>query len=263
MQILLTNDDGLHSVGFRALARVASRLGRVVLCAPDREKSACGHAMTLRDPLRVKQIHIGDYEAYEVNGLPVDCVNLALSEYFPEGCDLLLSGINNGPNLGWDATYSGTVGGALEGAINGIRSIAISVAKYVEEAPEHFETAERWLEEWLPWLLEAPMNRHCILNANVPSIAWAEIRGTRITRLGMRIYEDRVEKRHDPWGRPYYWQGGVVVMDSTQAGTDVCAVNEGFVSISPIRLDWTDHEALPALEQSLNAHARIADTQTP
>ena len=254
MQILLTNDDGASSVGIMTLAKVASKLGRVVICAPEHEKSASSHGMTLRDPLRVKRLPVdGEYEAYAVDGLPVDSVNLALTEFFPDGCDLVLSGINNGPNLGWDITYSGTVGGALEGAINGIRSIAISVAKFVEGAPAHFECAERWLEQWLGRLIEMPVGDNSMLNVNVPSIAWPEIKGTKITRMGMKIFEDRVEKRSDPWGRPYYWQGGVVVMDSTQEGTDVRAVNEGYVSITPIRLDWTDTGSIAALETSLKA----------
>lgn len=252
MQILLTNDDGVRSAGLHCLARVAAAHGRVVICAPDRERSACGHSMTLRDPLRVWPTSVaGEYEAYEVNGVPVDCINLALSEFFPDGCDLVLSGINDGPNLGWDVTYSGTAAGAMEGAVNGLRSIAVSMAKYVENAPGHFQTAETWLEEWLPWLLEVPFTKNGFLNINVPNIAYPELRGTRICRLGTRVYEDRVEKRSDPWGREYYWQGGTVVVDSTQEGTDVYAVNEGFVSITPIHLDWTDHGRVQTLEPLL------------
>lgn len=244
------------------MARAAARHGRVVICAPDKEMSACGHSMTLRDPLRVWPTDVeGDYEAYEVNGLPVDCVNLALTEFFPKGCDLVLSGINNGPNLGWDVTYSGTVGGALEGAVNGIRSIAISMAKYVEAAPGHYDTAEEWLKEALPWLLSVPQGQHSIFNVNVPNIAWPEIKGTMVTRMGTRIYEDRVEKRSDPWGRDYYWQGGVVVMDSSQEGTDVYAVNEGYVSVTPIRLDWTDEPQLNALRTSLSEFEKRVATQ--
>lgn len=258
MQILLTNDDGVRAPGILTLAKVASQKGRVVICAPDRERSGCGHAMTLHDPLRVRQVEVpGDFEAYEVDGVPVDCVNVALTEFFPNGCDLVISGFNNGPNLGWDATYSGTVGGALEGAVNGIRSFAISIAKYVEAAPAHFETARLWLEEWWHWLMEAPIDGHSILNINIPSIAYLELRGTRITTLGMKIYEDRVEKRHDPMGRPYYWQGGVVVMDSSQIGTDVFAVNEGFASITPIRLDWTHHDAIDTLQRAIQRKEEI------
>lgn len=252
MRILVTNDDGVFSAGLETMAEVASQFGEVVVCAPDRERSACGHSMTLREPLRAREVRLmNGMRGFEVNGLPVDCVNLALTEYFPDGCDLVLSGINNGPNLGWDVTYSGTVGGALEGAVNGIRSIAVSVAKYVEDAPPHYETAVAWMQEWLPKLVSATLPKHCMLNVNVPSIAPVEVRGTRITRMGMRVYADRVERREDPWGKPYYWQGGVVIVDSTQPGTDVHAVNEGFVSVTPVRLDWTDHEAIPDLVETL------------
>lgn len=250
MQILLTNDDGVHAPGLHAAARVASKFGRVVICAPDRERSACAHAMTLRDPLRVKPVQL-DWEAYEVNGLPADCVNLAMCEFFPDGCDLVISGINPGPNLGWDVTYSGTVGGALEGTINGVQSVAISCAMFVDAGVVHIETASAWLEEWLPWLSKAPIPEHCILNVNVPNIALPEIQGTKITRLGKRVYQDRVEKRTDPWGRTYFWQGGVVVMDSKETGTDVQAVNDGFVSVTPVQMDWTDHKVIDTLSASI------------
>ncbi|MER3413936.1 MAG: 5'/3'-nucleotidase SurE [Armatimonadota bacterium] len=253
MEILLTNDDGVRAPGLHVMAEILRRIGRVVVCSPDRERSACGHSMTLRDPLRatpVKGFPVG-VETYEVNGVPVDCVNLALHEFFPNGCDLVVSGINAGPNLGWDVTYSGTVGGALEGAVNCIRSIAVSVAVFVEEAPPNLETARLWFEEHLPWLLAAPQPKHTIFNVNIPSIAYAELRGTRITRMGTRIYQERVERREDPFGRPYWWQGGVVVMDSSEEGTDVQAVNEGFVSVTPVRLDWTAHELLTTLRESL------------
>ncbi|MFN8138993.1 MAG: 5'/3'-nucleotidase SurE [Fimbriimonadales bacterium] len=251
MRILLTNDDGIHATGLKVLAEVASEFGEVVVCAPDRERSACGHSMTLRDPLRLTQVaDVAGQAAFQVNGLPVDCINLGLHELIPD-CDLVLSGINNGPNLGWDSTYSGTVGGALEGSVNGIRSVALSVAKYVEEAPAHFETAATWLRENWAWLTTCPMNPHTILSVNVPSIAWLEVRGTSITHMGKRTYTDRVEKRSDPWGRPYFWQGGVVITGTEEEGSDVNAVSNGFVSVTPIRMDWTDHGALEALRKHL------------
>ncbi|HWP31600.1 MAG TPA: 5'/3'-nucleotidase SurE [Fimbriimonadales bacterium] len=252
MEILLINDDGIYRPGLLKLANVVQRLGRVVLVAPDHERSACGHGMTLRDPLRLKEVDVtGGFEAYEVNGLPTDCVNLALREFFPNGCDLLMSGINNGPNLGWDVTYSGTVAGAMEGAINGVPSYAISIAVFVEDSPIHYETAEQWLDENLEWLIGLKLPRYTFLNINVPNIAYLEIRGTRITRMGTRIYEDQIIRKVDPWGRLYYWQGGVIVMDEKEPGTDVHEVNEGFVSITPIKLDWTDHEAIVALKEEL------------
>lgn len=261
MRILITNDDGVHAQGISVLARVARTLGEVKVFAPDHERSACGHAMTLRDPLRVRQVDWerissywgppSDVEAFEVNGVPVDCVNVGLTMGWPDGCDLVLSGINHGPNLGFDVTYSGTVAGAMEGTINGIRSISVSLALFVAESPAHMETAESWLREHLARLLTLELPPLTFLNVNVPSIAEPELRGTRVCQMGQRVYQDRVELRHDPWGRPYYWQGGNVVMDTRTPGTDVHAISEGFVSVTPVSLDWTQHAALAALEGDL------------
>jgi 5'-nucleotidase len=251
MRILVTNDDGIRAPGIQALVAVAEKFGEVKIVAPDRERSACGHAMTMRDPLRATEFPWPGHEALEVNGVPTDCVNVGLTVCWPDGCDLVLSGINSGPNLGFDVTYSGTVAGAMEGAINGIRSIAVSMALFVSGGPLHFETGIKWLEENWGMLASAPSSRLSFLNVNIPSIAHAELRGHRVTRMGQRVYEDRVEVRADPWGRPYYWQGGVVVMDPDQPGTDVQAVSEGFVSITPVSLDWTDERLLADLQSSM------------
>ncbi|HRF60939.1 MAG TPA: 5'/3'-nucleotidase SurE [Fimbriimonadaceae bacterium] len=274
MRILITNDDGIRAAGLAVLARAAQHLGTVKIVAPDRERSACSHGMTLRDPLRVKPIDwdaitqaapeaygmetpSGSIEAYEVNGLPVDCVNVGLTVAWPDGCDLVLSGINHGPNLGFDVTYSGTVGGAMEGAINGVRSIAVSMAVFVDGAPLHFRTAARWLEERLETIATAPWEPLTFLNVNIPAIAYEELRGERVAVMGRRVYEDRLEERSDPWGRPYFWQGGVVAMSAAdQPGTDVHAVSEGFVSLTPISLDWTAYALSDALERSMAAAPR-------
>ena len=239
MRILITNDDGIDAIGIKVLSSVARKFGEVKIAAPDRERSACGHAMTLRDPLRVHQVDYDGLEAYAVTGVPVDCVNVGLTIAWRDGCDLVLSGINAGPNLGFDITYSGTVAGAMEGAINGIRSIAFSLATFVLEAPPHFETAERWLTENFLALVELPMEELAFLNVNVPSIAYPELQGQKVVEMGRRVYKDRVERRDDPWGRPYYWQGGSVIMTGEQPGTDVEAVTQGFVSITPISVNWT------------------------
>ncbi|MEI8281787.1 MAG: 5'/3'-nucleotidase SurE, partial [Armatimonadota bacterium] len=212
MKILITNDDGINGRGLYELAQVARKFGEVMIFAPDRERSACSHAMTLRDPLRVAEVDFHQLRAFTVNGFPVDCVNVGLTIGYPDGCDLILSGINAGPNLGFDITYSGTVAGAMEGAINGIRSIALSLAVFVQEAPPHWETASRWLTENFEKLVTSPIEDLTFLNVNVPSIAYEELRGTRVAEMGKRVYHDRVERRDDPWGRPYYWQGGSVVM---------------------------------------------------
>ena len=173
---------------------------------------------------------------------------MALTEFFPDGCDLVLSGINNGPNLGFDITYSGTAGGAMEGTINGINSIALSMALFVDGAPIHYETAGQWLAENFQMLLDLPFPGLTFYNVNIPSIVFEELKETAFVRMGERIYQDRVERRSDPWGRPYYWQGGVVVMDPSDEGTDVWAVSRGNVSITPVSLDWTNWKLLESLQ---------------
>ncbi len=252
MKILITNDDGIHGRGLKELANVARRFGDVVIVAPDRERSACSHAMTLRDPLRVHPVDFDGLEAYAVNGVPVDCVNVGLTVAYPDGCDLVLSGINLGPNLGFDITYSGTVAGAMEGAINGIRSIAFSLAVFVAEAPAHWETASKWLEDNFEALAAAPWEDLTFLNVNIPSISYSELRGTRVAEMGKRVYKDRVEKRDDPWGRPYYWQGGMALMSANQPHSDVKTVSEGFVSVTPLSLNWTQRALAEQVARSGN-----------
>jgi len=251
MRILITNDDGISAPGLRALAAAAMTVGDVCIVAPDRERSACGHSMTMRDPLRVSRVEGMGCTAYEVNGVPTDCVSIGLQVVMEGRCDLILSGINSGPNLGFDVTYSGTAAAAMEGAIHGVPSIAVSMAALVTGAPVHFETGLAWLKENLTFLIEAPTKPLTFLNVNIPNFSDpVQLRGTRYVPMGKRVYENRVEFREDPWGRPYYWQGGVAVLSADQPGTDVQAVNEGFVSVTPISLDWTDYEHLAALSGS-------------
>lgn len=244
MRILITNDDGISAEGILALAKAARKFGEVKLVAPDRNQSACSHSMTLHDPLRVQEVEIDGLPGYAVSGKPVDCVNVGLDLAFPGGCDLILSGINNGPNLGFDVTYSGTVGGAMEGCLNGIRSIAVSMANFVQDAPLHYETGVAWLVENWEMLVNLPCPNLTLWNVNVPAIAAPEILGHKFVGMGRRVYEERLEMRSDPWGRPYYWQGGVVVMRPDEPETDVWAVSNGFVAITPITLDWTNAAVL-------------------
>lgn len=257
MRILITNDDGIAAPGLAALVSVARHFGEVKVAAPDRERSGCGHSMTLHDPLRTKAHDFDGVPALEVNGVPVDCVNVGLTTLFPDGCDLVLSGFNSGPNLGFDITYSGTAAGAMEGTINGIRSVALSMAVFVSGSPVHYRTGERWLKENWDLVTSAQLPAKTFLNINVPNIAFDEIRGHRVACMGSRIYEDRVEVRHDPWGRPYYWQGGVVVMDPEEQNTDVAWVSQGFVSITPVRLDWTDYDLLDPLDEHFVGRHRV------
>lgn len=257
MRIIVTNDDGIRAPGIRMLTHVAKRFGEVKVIAPDRERSACGHSMTMRDPLRVTEFEWDGCDAYEVSGVPTDCVSVGLDVVWPGGCDLVLSGVNSGPNLGFDVTYSGTAAGAMEGAIHGVPSIAVSMASLVTGAPVHYETGRAWLEENLERLIQAPWKPLTFLNVNIPNFSDpVELRGMRIVPMGKRVYENRVEFREDPWGRPYFWQGGVAILTADQPGTDVQAVNEGFVSVTPISLDWTDHAHLNSLVDSFTTKAR-------
>ena len=254
MRILVTNDDGIHADGLFALVRAVRHLGEVKVVAPDRERSACGHSMTMRDPLRIKEVNepaLEGIEAYAVNGVPVDCVNVGLTVAWPDGCDLVVSGINNGPNLGFDVTYSGTVAGAMEGTINGIRSLSFSMAIFADGAPLHLETGEQWIKENIDNLISLDLPELTFLNINVPALAYPEIQGHKVVGMGQRVYEDRVEPRQDPWGRTYYWQGGVVVMRSDVPATDVWATSNGYVSITPVSLDWTNHEAVDSITKAL------------
>lgn len=252
MRILVTNDDGIRAPGIRVLTEIAKQFGEVKVVAPDRERSACGHALTMHDPVRFKRFEWDGCEAYEVSGVPTDCVNVGLEIGFPDGCDLVLSGINNGPNLGFDVTYSGTVAAAIEGTIVGVPSIAISMAGFVTGAPIHYEAAGTWLAENLEKLISLPTKPLTFLNVNIPNVGDPiEIRGMRVAPMGKQVYINRLEYREDPWGRPYYWQGGVAVMSGDQPGTDVQAARDGFVSLTPVSLDWTDYDWLKTLERAL------------
>ncbi len=250
MKVLLTNDDGVHAHGIRALADAVHDLGDVQIVAPDRERSACGHSMTMADPLRIQPIAGMPVPALAVSGVPVDCVNVGLSVIFPEGCDLILSGFNHGPNLGFDITYSGTVGGAMEGCLNGIPSLAFSMAPLKSKKEFHFETGSLWLRHNIRWLLSLPLPPRTFLNVNVPAVPLSEVKGVRFTKMGGRVYEDRVEMREDPWGKPYFWQGGANIVGTAEPGSDLLAIEEGYVSITPISLNWTQDLALAELSAS-------------
>lgn len=257
MRILVTNDDGIHAAGIAVLAEVAAKFGDVKVVAPDRERSACGHAMTMHDPLRVRPVEFEGMEAYQVTGVPVDCVNVGLTMAWPKGCDLVLSGINHGPNLGYDVTYSGTVAGAMEGAINGIRSMAVSMAAFLVGNPLQFETCAEWLTNQWESLMSLTVPPETFLNINVPSIPFDELAGQAVVPMGGRIYEDRVELRDDPWGRPYYWQGGVAMLEGHQPGTDLDAVNQKMVSITPLRVNWTDFDTLALWKETFLSANRL------
>ncbi|OLC11953.1 MAG: 5'/3'-nucleotidase SurE [Candidatus Rokubacteria bacterium 13_1_40CM_69_27] len=231
--LLLTNDDGVHAAGLAVLASALEDLGEVYVIAPEREQSACGHALTLHRPLRVDRIRERWFAA---NGTPSDCVNLGVLGFLPAAPVLVVSGINHGSNLADDVTYSGTVSGAMEGTLLGVPSVAISLADgddFGEAARVARLIATRVLVEGLP--------TKTLLNVNVPP---GVPRGIRITRQGHRVYTEKIVEQRDPRGRAYYWIGGGEPRWEALEGTDLAAVHEGFVAVTPVHLDLTHHRAL-------------------
>lgn len=235
--ILLTNDDGVAAAGLSALRRAVLDLGDVVVVAPATQQSATSHSITLVRPLRHEDLGGG---VHSVDGTPADCVYLALFEerFLPRRPDLVLSGINHGTNLGSDVFYSGTVAGAREGAMRGIPSIAFSFA-----GAEGFDVCAPLLRDMAQRLLDCdkPVGQTVLLNVNFPA---APTRGVRPTTLGRQLYSERVVARRDPAGREYFWIGGSVVHDSIDEGSDVAALRDGFVSVTPLVLEATLAEHL-------------------
>jgi 5'-nucleotidase len=242
IRILITNDDGITAPGLLALKRELEQLGRVMAVAPDRPRSASGHAITLHKPLRVARVTLPDgQEGVATNGTPSDCVLLAVGDLLDERPALVVSGINQGPNLGEDLTYSGTVSAAMEGAIMGIPSFAISVASY--EA-EHFDTAARFAGRLAREIQRRGLPPGTFLNVNVPDLPEAEIAGVAVTRQGRCRYSGRLEKRTDLRGRTYYWLAGDLQEMGSREGTDLAAIAANRISITPVQLDLTHHEFL-------------------
>jgi 5'-nucleotidase len=246
--VVLTNDDGVHAAGLAALERALAELGDVYVVAPEREQSACGHALTLHRPLRAQPL--GE-RRFAVNGTPSDCVNLAVLGFLPTPPILIVSGINHGSNLGDDVTYSGTVSAAMEGTLHGVSSIAVSLVDGGD-----FDVAGRVARLIAMRVLVEGLPGHTLLNVNVPA---ASPRGVRMTRLGHRVYSDKIVEQTDPRGRSHYWLGGGEAKWTDLDGTDMGAVHEGYVSVTPVHLDLTNHRALAQLgdwSPSLTAQLR-------
>ncbi len=236
--ILLSNDDGVRAPGIRALAGALADIGEVVIAAPDRERSAAAHSISLDRPLRVER---AAPNVYAIDGTPVDCVYLALHHLVPRKPDLCLSGINNGFNLGSDVFYSGTVGAALEGALRGVSAIALSLER---QSPQDYTHAAAFSRELVRDILARgrdAIEPETLLNVNLPS---GPVRGLRATTLGRRIYRDQVSVRQDLRGRNYYWIGGPEEKGEDLPGSDCSAVQEGLVSVTAIGLDLTHRPML-------------------
>jgi 5'-nucleotidase len=241
-RILVTNDDGVFSEGIERLARALAPIGRVVTVAPDQERSAAGHSLTLHHPLRAKLV---GPDRWSVDGTPTDCVNWGVLHLCKDDRpSLLVSGINLGLNLGDDVTYSGTVSAAFEGTILGIPSVAISQEI---ETGFSFDAAAAFAAKISRHLLESPMPAGTLVNVNVPA---GGPNGVRVTRLGKRRYGEAVIEKLDPRGRPYYWIGSTPPTGDTEEGTDIAAIAEKWISMSPLHLDLTDYQSLPILEEA-------------
>ena len=253
IHILVTNDDGVTAPGLLALVKELRNLGKVTILAPDRNWSASGHVKTLHRPLRVREVQLADdTQALACDGAPSDCVALAVLGLIPDEIDLVVSGINPNANLGHDVTYSGTVTAAMEAVIWGIPGLAVSL-----DAPENhlgyldFRSAARLARRVAEQVLNGDTPLGVVLNLNVPGLPDEEIAGLQITRQGTRVYQDELITREDPRGKPYYWIGGDPPTGIPDPGTDFGALAEGYATLTPLRLDMTDHAQLENLKLSM------------
>lgn len=241
--ILVTNDDGVYAPGIRALFDAMQSLGEAVIVAPERDKSAVSHSLTMNRPLRVVEL---EKNVYTLDGTPTDCVTLGINKILPVRTDLIVSGINPGQNLGDDISYSGTVSAAIEGTMYGVPSLAFSLTG---PPPYRFEVAAAVAWKLTSMALIWGQPAGTLLNINIPPLAAAEIKGFRFTRQGTRRYKDSIQETYDPWGRKHYWIGGGTVEWGGGEGTDAHAVQEGYISVTPIQLDLTNVAGLDYLER--------------
>jgi 5'-nucleotidase len=251
MHILVTNDDGVQAPGLLALAQEMRKLGQVTVFAPDRNWSASGHVKTMDRPLRVRETILADGSAaFMSDGAPSDCVALPLLGLIEEKIDLVVSGINPNANVGHDVTYSGTVTAAMEAVIDGLPGIAVSL-----DSPENhkgkldYSTAASVARRVVERVIAERLPAGVVLNVNVPYLKESELKGILVTRQGLRVYRDELDRRLDPRGRPYYWIGGQAPTGVDEPGTDFGALRAGWVSVTPLQLDLTAREMMDVLKK--------------
>lgn len=248
MRFLVTNDDGIYAEGLRILVETLTLFGDVCIVAPNQERSGVGHGITVNRPLRIDKATVfpGIQESYVMDGTPADCVKLAIESMNLE-VDFVVSGINNGANLGTDVFYSGTVAAAFEGALQKIPSIAVSLCKTSPTDQTYYQTAAQSLHTLLAkkdWAITSGL-----VNINVPNVPIELIRGFKATKLGVNRYKNEFEKRLDPRGKPYYWMKGVQSeIDCTDGDDDFCAVDQNYVSVTPLLIDLTNYQKLLSLQ---------------
>ncbi len=247
MKILVSNDDGFRAEGIRHLRDALATLAEVTVVAPDRNRSGASNSLTLDVPLRVFESEPG---VYFVPGTPTDCVHLAISGYFDYDHDMVVSGVNDGANLGDDVLYSGTVAAAVEGRFLGLPTIAVSLCTGPDTG-RHFDTGAEVARVLVSHLLRKPLEAGFILNVNVPDLPFDQLGGFRTTRLGYRHRSEHVVRAEDPRGRPVYWIGPAGPQQDAGPGTDFHTVSQGFVSVTPLQIDLTRHAALPAVQSWL------------
>lgn len=244
--ILVTNDDGVNSPGIRKLFSQMKKLGNAYIVAPDRERSAVSHALTMHRPLKVERL---SKNIYSINGTPTDCVAIGISKILPEKPSLVVSGINRGANLGDDITYSGTVSAAIESTIMGIPAFAISLVTKDKILRISYGASAKVAYQIASYILENSLPYDTFLNVNVPDIPYKQIKGIKLTRQGKRIYDNSIHETFDPHGEKYYWIGGGSPYWEHGEDTDIQAIEENYISVTPLHLDFTNYDALKFLKE--------------
>ncbi len=254
MKILISNDDGVMAEGIKALVTELSKEHDVYVVAPDRERSAAGHSLTLHTPIRVEELEskFGAKRIWITSGTPGDCVKIGINAILSEDekPDLIISGINHGPNLGTDILYSGTVSCAMEGAMMGYPSIAVSLASMTCE-PELFKNVAMFIAKFIHKIKEFPFPQKSILNINVPGLMPEDLAGVAITRLGGKMFTDEYDKRVDPRGKVYYWMAGELIRHCDNDDSDINALRWNKVSVTPITFEMTLDSVIPNLQKAL------------
>lgn len=246
--ILVTNDDGIYARGILSLIEVMKPFGKVVVVAPDKAQSGMGHAITIGRILRLNRLdQLYGVEAYSTNGTPVDCVKLAIYHVLKERPDLIVSGINHGPNNSINVIYSGTMSAAVEGAVEDIPSIGFSLMDHARDA--NFEGAKQVVKTIVESALKNGMQSHTCLNVNIPAVPYKELKGIKVCRQAHAFWDDAFEKRTDPSGDDYFWMTGAFRNHDDGDDTDVQALENNYVSVVPVQYDMTAHKSIPELKQ--------------
>ncbi|KNF07440.1 5'-nucleotidase SurE [Gottschalkia purinilytica] len=248
MRILVTNDDGIDAIGLKELARSLTDIGEVVVVAPSEEKSAISHAITMHHPLRISKIdnYIDGVEAWSITGTPSDCVKIAIETLLNWKPDIVISGINNGGNLGTDVIYSGTVSAAIEGALHGISAIAVSAV--AKDGKLNYKTSSYYILKLVKMVIKNSDSNNFLININIPSLDIDNIKGIKVTELGVRKYDNSFIERKDPLGRQYYWLSGSLADVENKDESDIKAVEDGFISITPLQTDLTNYNLIEKMK---------------